>query len=289
MSGRAAAAAPTAAAVGAEALQLEALLTTRAYLYELFHKLLGGAPDAEVLDALLSDAAVDAVDEYASDDETMRGLADFLAGLAAREDRAGLADAVRDEYTRLFVGPGELLALPWESPYRTYEATVFQENTLAVRRAYRAHGWEPKRLQRVPDDHVALMCDFMAKLAGEALAAFRVGDVRGAASRLRGQQAFVVEHMVSWLGACAMAVRRSETAKLYPQLMEALAAFVRIDAVFLAEAAFWIEQHVEEGVAPAAPDTPEAEAFARMNAARARVGSLRPFGIEDCELTKAAN
>ena len=79
----------------------------------------------------------------------MRGFAAFLEALAAREDRAALLDAARDEYTRLFVGPGALPAPTWESPDLTKEPTLFQENTLAVRAAYRAHGVEPKRLQPV--------------------------------------------------------------------------------------------------------------------------------------------
>ena len=90
------------------------------------------------------------------------------------EGRAALLEAARDEHVRLLVGPGALPAIPWEAPYRTGEPTVFQEGTLAVRAAYRARGVEPKRLARVPDDHVALLCAFMAQ-RGAALAALLIG------------------------------------------------------------------------------------------------------------------
>ena len=140
---------------------------------------------------------------------------------------------------------------------------------------------------RVPDDHVALQCAFLAKLAGEALEAFRAGDAAALPAALRDQRAFVVEHMAGWLGEYAKGLRRSKTSVLYPQLVEALAAFVNLDAVLLAEAAFWIDEHAREGWAPAASGTPEAETLACMDAARARVGELRPFGIEDCELAEA--
>lgn len=283
-----AAQAPAAESAEVEALELEALLAARAYLYALFHKALGATPDAEVIDALLSTATADAVGEYAADDETMCGLGAFLSELAAHDDRAALLEAARDEHTRLFVGPGQLPALPWESPYRTREAIAFQESTLAVRRAYRERGWEPKRLQRVPDDHVALECAFMAKLAAEALEAFRAGDAAGLPAALRGQRTFVGEHMAGWLGEYAKDVRRSKTAVLYPQLVEALAAFVKLDAVFLDEAAFWAEERAGEGGWDAAvPGSAAAEAFARLDAARARVEVLRPFGVEDCELEEA--
>ena len=159
------AAAPAADEARERAAGLEELLRARAYLFELFHKLTGAAPDAEVLDALLGEATAACAGAYAEDDETMAGFARFLRELAAREDRTGLLDAARDEYTRLFVGPAALPAPVWESPYRTKELTLFQENTLSVRAAYRAHGLEPKRVQRVPDDHVALVCGFMARRA----------------------------------------------------------------------------------------------------------------------------
>lgn len=275
----------------AEALELEGLLLSRAYLHALFHKLLGAAPDAEVLDALLSGATADVVDEYAADDESMRGLGRFLAGLTAREDRAGLLDAARDEYTRLFVGPGALPAPTWESPYLSREMTLFQESTLAVRAIYRAHGLQPKRMQRVPDDHAALLCGFMAQRATVALAAFRMGGVTALSVELRNELAFLNGHMNTWLMAFAKGLRASRTAVLYPQLVEALAAFCAVDATFLVEAAYWAESRSggEGGpIGTLSADSPEAAAFAAVDDALASLKAARPFGIEDYELVGAA-
>lgn len=271
----------------AEALELEGLLLSRAYLYTLFHKLLGAAPDAELLDVLLGEVTADVVDEYAADDETMRGLGRFLAALAARGGRAGLLDAAHDEYTRLFVGPGTLPAPTWESPYLSREMTLFQENTVAVRAAYRAHGLQPKRVQRVPDDHAALMCAYLARRAGEALGAFRAGDLAALSAELRDERAFVEGHMNTWLAAFAKSLRASKTAVLYPQAVEALAAFCAVDATFLAEAAYWAEGRAagEGEQAEAAPvDFPEVAAFAEVGDALASLEAVRPFGIEDYEL-----
>ncbi len=275
----------------AEALEIEGLLISRAYLYLLFHKLLGAAPDAEVVDILLDAMTADVVDEYADDDETMRGLGRFLASLAAQEDRAALLDAARDEYTRLFVGPGALPAPSWESPYLTRELTLFQENTLAVREAYRGHGLQPKRIQRVPDDHAALLCAYMAQRADGSLGMFRAGDAAALAAELRDQRAFVVGHLNTWLAAFAKDLRASKTSVLYPQLVEALAAFCSVDATFLAEAAFWAEGRAEgegAGIAAASADSPEAAVFATAEKARASLAAARPFGIEDYELESVA-
>ena len=270
-----------------ESVALEALLLARARLYALFHKLFGAAPDAAAIEALLGEATADAVDEYAEDDETMRGFGRFLSELAV-EGRAALLEAARDEHVRLLVGPGALPAIPWEAPYRTGEPTVFQEDTLAVRAAYRARGVQPGKMQRVPDDHVALECAFMALEARRSLAQLIACDVRALAAGLRAQQSFAVEHMAGWLGEYAKGLRRSATAVLYPQAAEALAAFVALDATFLAEAALWAEEVSASGekfeALGAVAGSPEAQMFAAAEEALAALEQTRPFGIEDYEL-----
>ena len=75
---------------------------------------------------------------------------DKIIRRAAEEART--AAEVAEEYTRLFIGPGELPCQPMESPYRTKDAAVFQENTLAVRAIFREHGLQLARLMRIPDD-----------------------------------------------------------------------------------------------------------------------------------------
>lgn len=273
-----------------EAIDLEALLLSRAYLYELFHKLFGGTPDEAVVACVLSKTTRDVVEEYAGDDPSMKGLGRFLENLGECVDRAVLTEQARDEYTRLFIGPGELPCQPVESPYRTKDAAVFQENTLAVRAAYRARGLQLKRLMRIPDDHVATMCGFMAWEAERSLAELRMGCVGELAASLRGQEAFVRDHMLTWLDDFARCARRSKTAVLYPQMIEALAAFIRNDAVVLSEAACWTEEteaargEVIPGGLSALPDSPEAAAFAAVSDALTILKRLHPYGIEDHEL-----
>lgn len=278
MNASATATAAVPAEVREEAAALESLLLVRAYVYTLFRTLLGAAPDAEVLDVLLGAATAEAVGAYADEDETMREFGRFLAGLAAREDRTQLLDEARDEYTRLFIGPGAVPVPVWESPYRSKEPAVFQENTLAVRAAYRAHGLEPKHVQRVPDDHVAMECSFMAERDGVALAALRAGDAETLAAELRDEYAFVEEHLNSWLSTFAKAERSSRTAVLYPQLIEALAAFCQRDAVFQAEAAYWAES------LEAPLEASDENAFADFEQALATFKTLHPYGLDDYKL-----
>ncbi len=274
----------------AEALQLQALLISRAYLYELFHKLLGGTPDGEVLAALTSPVTAEVLDEFADGNQSLLGFGKFLKGFCAAnaQDSEGKLDTVRDEYTRVLVGPAELPASPYESPYTgAHDMSLFQENTLAVRRAFRAQGFAAKREQAVPDDHVALLCAFMAQLAQRAENALSAGDYDALAQTLRWQGVFVREHMAPWLPVYAEAVRNSKAgaqAVLYPQLLEALAAFAAADADFLAEAAYWTEGQ-EAGAEAATAAAPESvDPFAEVREALVALQATRPFGIQDNEL-----
>lgn len=180
-----------------ESIDLEALLLSRAYLYMLFHKLFGGTPDAAMVACVLSETTRDVVEEYAGDDPSMKGLGRFLENLGECVDGAVLTEQARDEYTRLFIGPGEVPCQPMESPYRTKDAAVFQENTLAVRAIFRERGLQLTRLMRIPDDHIATMCGFMAHEAERSLAELRAGNVGDLAASLRDEEAFARGHMLT--------------------------------------------------------------------------------------------
>ena len=263
-----------------DALQLEALLDSRCYLYALFQKLFGGAPDEHLLSELLSDVAADAVDEFAAGNEGLASFGGFLAVLRA-DDPAVLLDRARDEYTRVFVGPSALPASPYESPYTgTHDMSLFQENTLAVRAVYHAHGLRVRREQAVPDDHVALMCAFMESLAARALRAFHGGDGDELALQLREAGLFAETHLANWVGIYAEGVRNSKAgaaAVMYPQLLEAFAAFVRADIEFTVEASYWAQQTT----LAALPPSPQLE---RVCNALAAMDAIRPLGFQDNEL-----
>ena len=265
--------------VASESAQMERLLTARMYLYTLFHKAFGGTPNGEFLEAVCSEATQDALGEYAQESPELVRAAGFFAGLASA-NRAELLDSMKDEYVRMFVGPAQLVAYPWESVYVTHRLAACQESTILVREAYRLQGLEPRKLLRVPDDHVSIMCAFLAELARRSRAAFLSGDSAALAAALRVQQAFGAKHVLNWVDEYAAAARRSKTATFYPQAIEAFADFAKVDSVFLGEAAFWaesLEGPCCNGLADACDGAAEA---------CDKLAALKMFGIEDNELVE---
>ncbi len=160
-------------AYGEEALRADAeacyeLAAARAYLYTLFHKVLGGEPTTELLAAIGSEATAQAVGELAREDDTLASFAAFAGGVGDRAEDAAFVEEAQEEFARFFEGPAEPPAYPWEGPYLTRETMVFQPNTLAVRAAYADYGLQVRRLKHIPDDHVSIMAAFMADLSERA-------------------------------------------------------------------------------------------------------------------------
>ena len=251
-------------------------------MYLLFHKAFGGEPDTAFLDVLLSDATRDALEGYADDNATMNGLARFLSQLAYNSRESFVAQT-KSEFARYFVGPMALAACPYESPYRTNESTLFQQNTEDVRAIYRAHGLLPKGYLHVPDDHVALMCAFMARLAAETLSALRENKLTSLQNMLEEQAAFASEHLANWTPRYALQVRAERMPKLYPQLIEGFAAFTQVDAAFLERCASWAKGRA------ALPDICRLQPSSSVREAFLRLDALDLVGLEDYELGRISS
>ncbi|MBE0409587.1 MAG: molecular chaperone TorD family protein [Anaerolineales bacterium] len=107
-------------------------------------------------------------------------------------------DDIRADYTRLFIGPGKVLAPPWESVYYSEERLVFQEQTLKVRAWYRRFALEAEKIHNEPDDHIGLELAFLAHLASLGLQAIENQDEGALNNTLEAQRQFLREHPLKW-------------------------------------------------------------------------------------------
>lgn len=204
---------------------LSALLAGRTYVFSLLHTLLGAEPSQQLTAAATGEASRQAVELFAQDDAQAPKLLAAALDLLSEAD----LDALRSEYTRLFLGPQDYIAAPWESIYTTKERALFQESTLDVRLWFKRFGYVAGGYPNYPDDHISLMMDFLARttqLAAEQLAA---DNAKGCAGVLEEQKAFEQQHMLNWLQAYARDMQLSETHVFYPQLAVAVAEFIRYD------------------------------------------------------------
>ena len=163
----------------------------------LLSSVLRDMPKNEWLASLAAEGVFDEI-PYAADNESVARGAKLLQSWAETYDEECFDDVYAD-CMRLLVGPGMPKAAPWESVYsERNEGLIFQQETVDVRKAYRAFGLQVDKLHQEPDDHIAYEMEFVAKLCERELAALDVGD-EAEASRLRaGRESFLREHLATW-------------------------------------------------------------------------------------------
>ena len=206
------------------------LLSARAYVFSALHRLLGSEPTKELLDAVSSEDSLAALALFERDSEAAAALKNVLASCRDLD-----VEAVRSEYTRLFLGPDKLIAPPWESCYTAKERALFQESTLHVRSWYQQYSYVPAGYPSHPDDHISLMMHFLALTTERAKACFEQDLLCGYKSLLEGQKLFAKNHILNWMDAYCADMDTSETKLLYPQLARAMADFITYDQQAISE------------------------------------------------------
>lgn len=166
----------------------------------LLAKALYGAPDRFWLDSLVAERVFDAV-PFGSDLPEIGSALSALQRWAAMA-AGGLSDAafaaLRDDHTRLFIGPGALPAAPWESAYTNKDRAVFQMETVSVKNWYARFDLELATDYNEPADHIGLEFAFMADLASRTIAASDMRDGEEVKRLIDAQRAFLSRHMLRW-------------------------------------------------------------------------------------------
>lgn len=194
----------------------ELVLANRQFVWGLIARGFAEEPDRAFADIIEGEHARDEV-SLVEDDRSDEIAALFTAAVGRlAESRQGAtvpagegADELaraREDYTRIFVGPNTLLASPWETMHTTGKRVLFHRDVLSVRDAYRQAGFLPERYRHVADDSIGLECDFMAKLAADALSAFQKGEAERCQDRLLQSLTFLADHLLRWIDSLADAM-----------------------------------------------------------------------------------
>ncbi len=176
------------------------LLTGETLAFSLLGRALYGEPDRVWLQSL-------AADDIFAEAPLGNDQPDVQAGLQLLQEwtmrnREALNDeafaALAADYTRLFQGPGKVLAPPWESVHSSEERMTFQQQTLDVRNWYRRFGLQAIRLYQEPDDHIGLELIFVSHLAQRGLQALAQNEAAAFEELIAAQRDFLTEHLLNW-------------------------------------------------------------------------------------------
>lgn len=152
-----------------------------------------------------------------------------MQGFCARWAESMLPD-LENDFNRLFVGPAQPLAPPWESYYLSRDRLLFQEQTLEVREIYQRLGLRVEGSGEggvEPDDSLSLELCFMAELCARCVAALETGADGAQAEILEAQRQFLTAHLSKWAPRCLRLVVEHATHDYYRA-----AAFLALGCLF---------------------------------------------------------
>lgn len=180
---------------------------------------------------------------------------DEEATLALQEvdqaSQAASAETLRQDFRRLFVGPGPMLAPPWESVYRNEEHRLFDQHTLQVRQTYARHGMEFVRKNETPEDIIAIELEFMKVLTERLLRAVEAGDGRAERILLAEQHRFLKEHLLVWVPRFVALTRKHAETAFYRGLAGVLLGFLQWEEQTLRQLLELLPQDTELSANPA--------------------------------------
>lgn len=203
----------------------------RSAVYRNLSALFADAPSAEALAGLKQVAAASG-DVFGEKGEGR--LYHYLRDVSPCDDEA-LRRSVASEYAELFVGPRPPLAPPYESVYLGQPKRLFTDQTMEVKRFYRRCGLSVTKDKewKVPDDHLSLELEFMARLAERE--ADGAEDAARADATRADQLAFLEEHLGRWISLFAERVSKAPCAGFYRAASLFAAEFVEQDREALRE------------------------------------------------------
>jgi TorA maturation chaperone TorD len=157
-------------------------------------------------------------------------------GLAASASRLGDAFAAADrqdllvDYTRLFLGPIDMLAKPYGSVWLGGAGGLMEDSTMAVLAMYEESGFAIDESFRDLPDHIAAELEFLYLLLfRESEARFR-GDAEALAAIVGRRGRFLDAHLGRWVGPFTAAVRAGAQTGFYRELAALTERFVRLAA-----------------------------------------------------------
>lgn len=169
--------------------------------------------------------------------ESLAGAAALVdSGMATVANRIGEdfggqpLEALRVDYTRLFLHPTLPQALPYESAWIGSDDPTGRQGAMdAVVGFYRDHGFEVDDGFRDLPDHVAAELEFLYTVLFREAGARNAGDGRGREHAGAIRRAFVDRHLGRWMPPLARAMRVGAETPFYRSLAELAETFVAFE------------------------------------------------------------
>jgi putative dimethyl sulfoxide reductase chaperone len=217
-------------------LALQPLLEERIFAYDFLRRTFLEEPSKDFLMMLKENQLALAIPFSDESEEIAEGMSKVQAFLEQKEilTEEGYS-RLHWDYTRMFIGPYELAAPPWESAYLNKDKLLFQEETRRVRLAYLKYAFLPKHYLQEADDHLGLELDFMYQLATMAYEKALTGNHEAFQEILKDQVDFLEQHLHIWVPKFVEQVNVHASTEFYRGMAQILRGYLYIDLIALNE------------------------------------------------------
>lgn len=175
-------------------------------------------------------------------DKGYRNIALYCAG----HGNDALLDLAKD-FVKVFIGHGNnaySAAYPFESVYTSEKRLMMQEARDELLGTYAQAGLVLGDTWHDPEDHIALLLEYMGIMSTRTKEALEVGEDDTALSLLADQRAFLQRHIIGWVPMLAADMERFAQTDFYRGLAQLTLGYVQEDKAFLTS--IIAEEYVEK-------------------------------------------
>ena len=134
------------------------------------------------------------------------------------------------DYTRLFLGPNQIIAKPYGSVWLEGGNTVMGESTMAALKLYEEGGFDISEEFREVPDHIAVELEFLYLLIYRENEAHRNSELEARQAKTALRKRFLDAHLGRWIGPFTSAVTAGAQTSYYRQLAALTSRFVDMEA-----------------------------------------------------------
>lgn len=221
-------------------LDLEYVFQARQFAYDVLRRFFIEEPSRDYLKKFVEESLIDLF-PFIEDSQEIKAGTEEVKEYFSNFDVVNNDEHYEDlhwDYTRMFIGPFELPAPPWESVYVRKDGLLFQENTMAIRNLYQNFGYEIKDINLEAEDHVGLELDFMFHLNKLCLDACQKNNFSARSNVIylaEEQSQFLENHLLAFIPQFTQKVVNNAQTQFYSGMSKLLRSYLKIDSIILEE------------------------------------------------------
>ncbi len=202
---------------------LAADATARSNLYRLLARVFYTEPDEALLTALTQPPLRDALEEAKID------IGAILPPLPSAEQM----DALGEEFTRLFLGPGKHISAHESVQLKRGSGLLWGEETTVVKNFIEEAGFEYDESYHGLPDHISVELEFLGCLAAREAEAIEAGDADTCRAAIEWQHTFISAHIGKWVANFAKRVADEAEIPFYSAFAHLVPRFLATEKAHL--------------------------------------------------------